>query len=337
MEYAPVIIPTLCRYEHFKKCLESLEKCKGAERTDVFIALDHPTKEEHLEGYKKIKEFLYSRNFAFRSFNIEERPYNYGFGEHGNGRMMYLEVSKSYDRYISFDDDCVFSLNFLEYINKGLEKYKDDPNVFAICGYTQPYNFDFGKASYCHHHTDFCTWVYGSWIYKKEQALSDLRNGFLRKNFNLHNIRKLYKCGLYRLLDFFIYASKGKLSSFPDCAQTCYMIIKDYTVVIPSVSKVRKIGWDSEGTSKLNLADKRIEFIANRHKWQFIDQDPEFEYVGDPWEKYEYNNNIARDECEAKLNWGKFIKRLFIVLGMSVRNEIIKIDSKIVKNTRLYG
>ena len=34
MLYAPVVIPTLCRYEHFKACLESLSLCTGAENTD---------------------------------------------------------------------------------------------------------------------------------------------------------------------------------------------------------------------------------------------------------------------------------------------------------------
>ena len=41
-EFAPVLIPTLNRYEHFKRCLESLERCTWAEKTDVYVALDFP-------------------------------------------------------------------------------------------------------------------------------------------------------------------------------------------------------------------------------------------------------------------------------------------------------
>lgn len=40
--FAPVIIPTLCRYEHFKECLESLSRCTWAEKTEVYIGLDYP-------------------------------------------------------------------------------------------------------------------------------------------------------------------------------------------------------------------------------------------------------------------------------------------------------
>lgn len=47
MIFTPVIIPTLNRYEHFRKCLESLEACTGAEKT-MFMAKinERPRKNE---------------------------------------------------------------------------------------------------------------------------------------------------------------------------------------------------------------------------------------------------------------------------------------------------
>ena len=29
--YAPVVIPTLCRYEHLKRCIDTLSECTGAD------------------------------------------------------------------------------------------------------------------------------------------------------------------------------------------------------------------------------------------------------------------------------------------------------------------
>ena len=46
--YAPVIIVTLNRYEHFKRCLDSLEKCTGANKTDVYVGLDYPPSEKYV-------------------------------------------------------------------------------------------------------------------------------------------------------------------------------------------------------------------------------------------------------------------------------------------------
>ena len=58
MVYAPILIPTLCRDEHFIRCIESLKKNSWAEYTDVYVALDFPAKESHWDGYKKICTYL---------------------------------------------------------------------------------------------------------------------------------------------------------------------------------------------------------------------------------------------------------------------------------------
>ena len=50
-KYAPVMIPTLCRYEHLKRCIESLQMNSWAKYTDLYIGLDYPAKESHIDGY----------------------------------------------------------------------------------------------------------------------------------------------------------------------------------------------------------------------------------------------------------------------------------------------
>ena len=57
-QYAPVWIPTLNRFEHFKRCLESLERCTGADKTDVYVGLDYPPSDKYVEGWKKIDAYL---------------------------------------------------------------------------------------------------------------------------------------------------------------------------------------------------------------------------------------------------------------------------------------
>ena len=58
MKYAPVIITTLSRHKHFKKCIESLRDCYGSEMTDVFIAIDNHSDDEILKNRKIILNFL---------------------------------------------------------------------------------------------------------------------------------------------------------------------------------------------------------------------------------------------------------------------------------------
>ena len=77
MNYAPILIPTLNRYNHLKRCVESLAKCTHADKTDLFIALDYPLKEEHWEGYRQIKEYVSSIE-GFNKVIIIQRDHNYG-------------------------------------------------------------------------------------------------------------------------------------------------------------------------------------------------------------------------------------------------------------------
>lgn len=44
MNYAPILLPTLCRYEPLVRCIDSLRRNAWADRTDLVIALDYPKK-----------------------------------------------------------------------------------------------------------------------------------------------------------------------------------------------------------------------------------------------------------------------------------------------------
>ena len=75
--YAPVVIPTLCRYEHLKRCIDTLSECTGADETELYVGLDFPAKESHWEGYRKIEQYLVSIE-GFKKVHIVKREYNYG-------------------------------------------------------------------------------------------------------------------------------------------------------------------------------------------------------------------------------------------------------------------
>ena len=134
--YAPVIIPTLNRNVHFERCLESLERCSGADQTEVYVALDYPPSEKYKEGWKKIDDYLRlkeSQN-GFKKLHVIRRDRNYGIcHENGNYETLIREIKKSYDRYILSEDDNEFSPCFLEFQNKCLERFKDDPRINLVC------------------------------------------------------------------------------------------------------------------------------------------------------------------------------------------------------------
>ena len=55
MIYYPIIIPTLNRYEHFKRCVESLAKNIHSDKTERVIGFDFPPSNKYFDGYEKMK------------------------------------------------------------------------------------------------------------------------------------------------------------------------------------------------------------------------------------------------------------------------------------------
>ena len=45
--YAPVIMPTLNRYDYFRQSIVSQKKCSGADKTDVYIGLGYSPLEKY--------------------------------------------------------------------------------------------------------------------------------------------------------------------------------------------------------------------------------------------------------------------------------------------------
>ena len=77
MNYYPVIIPTLCRYEHLKRCVDSLAQNTHADKTELIISLDYPAKESHREGYEKILTYIDSIK-GFKKVTCLKQDHNVG-------------------------------------------------------------------------------------------------------------------------------------------------------------------------------------------------------------------------------------------------------------------
>lgn len=246
--YAPVIIPTLNRYKHFTHCLESLEQCAGAEHTEVFVALDYPPSEKYIAGWKKIDAYLHEKENAhgFKTLKVFRRKENYFFSGKGNLSTAVKEVLKVYDRYIASEDDNVFAHRFLDFINAGLEKYKDDERVFAICGYCHPYGFN--PSHYSGNSVmlqEMSAWGYGTWAnrrYTKEEKLKMIdeyvADPLLKKHFQ------------QRRPDIFtgLLFMKSHQTVWGDCLYTANLFQTRRYCVFPLLSLVQNHGWDGSGT-----------------------------------------------------------------------------------------
>lgn len=250
--YAPVVIPTLCRYEHFKRCIESLSRCTGAEHTEVYVGLDYPAKDAHRDGYEKIREYLEScGNLGFKRLVVVKREYNYGIGEDGNYCKLRDEIFERYDRMISSEDDNEFSPNFLEYMNKGLELFKDDKDIFSITGFCHDYDLgDYTPNYYLQYGA--CAWGYGVWRDKYHEYEEFYKSNPPRTLLLSKNVFKLL--GDPGAIGALLIMNRKRVR-WGDYYMSIFCLIKNKYNVFPTMRKVRNWGMDGSGVNCYELKD----------------------------------------------------------------------------------
>lgn len=242
--FAPVLIPTLCRYEHFKRCVESLSCCTGAQNTILYVALDYPKTDNHVKGYSMICQYLGSHSLRFKEIHIIKREENYGAAR--NMREARNLVFQRFDRIILTEDDNEFSPNFLEYMNVGFERYEEEEDILALCGYNYP--IDMGDYPYnIYFSTVFSAWGCGLWRDREQYVLNYIVTKKYGKQIlsSLANVSKLYRERPRLLLALLSMAAKDEVHG--DTLREIYAILNDKKYVIPSVSKVRNWGQDGSG------------------------------------------------------------------------------------------
>lgn len=136
MIYAPVLVQVYTRQEHFVACIESLARCRGAEHTALYVCSDAGRDAAAQRIVDRIRRYC----TTIRGFErVEVVAADSNLGAERAARQAFDIIFERYDRVIYTEDDNVFSPNFLEYMNRSLEYYKNNERVFSICGYCHPF------------------------------------------------------------------------------------------------------------------------------------------------------------------------------------------------------
>lgn len=236
--YAPVIIPTLNRYEHLKRCVESLSHCTHADKTELIIGLDYPPSEKYEDGWKMIRGYLPTLT-GFKKVTVLNREKNIGAVANMNALIDY--ACQTYDYFIFTEDDNEFSPCFLDYVNKALIKYWDDERVTAICGFSYPVDMSgYEKNVYFHH--DQSAWGLAKWKHKQllkpEDYLQKISRSFKKRWKVFWHDSRLY---------YLLIAMLSKRVFWDDAVNGIRNLIEDKYVLYPTVSMCRNHGLDGTG------------------------------------------------------------------------------------------
>ena len=299
---APVIIPTLNRAEHLVRCIESLKKCKHAEKTEVFISVDFPSLKKHEEGHNKIEEYLSGTFTEFKEMHVCYQEHNLGASL--NLEFLVDQVSEQFDRYIIAEDDNEFSYNFLEYIDKGLMLFENDESILNICSMQGdgPWMNSEENAFYI----QICpAYGLGCWK-KKEEKLRRVDIDYfvagIGKDYS--KIKKIFSKSkmCYQQLVEGVLWKKNPIFFINDEIRWCdtmrsiYAISEDRYFIAPRVSKVRNWGFDGSGE---NMKKKDTDPYQ---MWSFDNEsffDYNLSYNGTLVDTY--NQYIDRSGC--RVSW----------------------------------
>lgn len=306
MIYAPIIIPTLNRAEHLKRCIGSLAQNNWAKYTDLIISVDYPPKESYKEGYKNVCNYLSNTIEGFRKVEIIYQEKN--LGAYYNTEFLKKHIYEKYDRYIYTEDDNEFSPNFIEFIDKGLELFKNDDKIVGIC-----------PGSLTREETEennifltynFAAYGYGTWIKKEKQYYETITRDYcVSLAYDSAFLRKIAKenYGLFFAFQDILF-QRGKLycleqGKVPIIDQTIklYLIKEKKYVVGACERKVRNWGYDGSGVN-----------CPKVEKWQIVDIDKRagFEY------HYNLPMKIEKPECNHTLELYLRILIAFIKIGI---------------------
>jgi hypothetical protein len=240
-KYAPVVVYTYSRLEHLKKTIAALKDNHLAAESDLFIVSDAAKNHQAEQSIRNLRNFVDSID-GFNSINKIYREKNLGAFESISSAEK--SVLSDYGTVISLEDDIVTSRNFLDFINAGLDFYKESDQTLTIAGYCHPidrpkgYEFDSWNSPW------HCPWGYGTW--KKKYCQIDLYKNPLSEISNNKELFKILKESGDFILDTLQLDALGKISAVD--ARICgQMLQRNLHTVMPTKSKVSNIGCDGSG------------------------------------------------------------------------------------------
>ncbi len=287
-EYAPVLIPTLCRYEHFVRCVESLRNNMLSDKTDLYIGLDYPPSDKYKEGYIKIKEYLQAGIDGFNSVHIYMHDTNLGAG--GNLDYLRSKAFEEHTRFIETEDDNEFAPGFLTYINRCLEAYEEDEDIVGVAGFNYPIRNDDMSGNVYFDDCYFAAFGFGSWVsrFTKMRDMIDEDNilALYRNSSKMRSLRRYYPnqyCNFVKAMVGYgipIYQN-GKIWKM-DMTYGLYMYGNGKKMVYPVRSKVKNWGYDGSGANCEATSFDGVKRVTHRNfsvDCQSLDENTDFDVI----------------------------------------------------------
>ena len=249
MTLSPVAIFTFNRPEHTLNLLQSIINSKFSKKTKFYIFSDNYKKKKDKKKVKQVRSCL---NLFKKKINISIIKYKKNKGLLKSIIFGINYVLKKNMKIIVLEDDLVVEPDFFTFINKSLNKYKNQKNIAQFSGYSYPLGFRsrnayFSTLSSCwgwgiHRETWF---EFINFISKKENIISEYKK---------INQSKRIKCdfNMNKSFNYLRILKKQINSSISSWGILFYLFcfVKKKLILYPPYSLVQNLGFDGSGNHK---------------------------------------------------------------------------------------
>jgi len=139
------------RPKYTQQVIDGLRSCDGIEDYKLFARLE--------PGYPEVVDVIKSINFMECEYIINDCRL-------GCNDNYYQALSRGFeagDFVVQVEDDTVPTKDFLRYMEWAQEKYKDDKEVFTICGYNKIDKYDSATSHDAFKNPWFTPWGWATW------------------------------------------------------------------------------------------------------------------------------------------------------------------------------
>lgn len=242
-KYAPIVLFAFNRLEPLKACVSSLLRNSEAAETDLIVFVDGPraNKEGESEKVETVRKFVK----AITGFHKVETHFSEENKKLGPSIISGVtDVINRYGKAIVIEDDLIASRNMLAFVNYGLNKYENNPEVFSISAYTNRVKAPSGYEYDAYFAPRSTSWGWATWKDRWMNCDWILRDWeAVEKNAKAFNRWGGSDC--FGMLKGW---HDGRNQSW--AIRFCYnQFVQDKVSLFPLISKIDNQGFDGSGTN----------------------------------------------------------------------------------------
>lgn len=249
--FAPIVVSVYDRLDHLKRCVESLKTNNLAIESILYVVSDAAYKEEHVDRIRRVRDYISSIN-GFKEVRPVFREKN--LGAQKSVGLVLDNILSTNDSFIFLEDDIVVSNNFLQYLNDGLAYYREQKNVFAICGFKAPFDLPFNYKEDVFFYPCNSPWGFATWKDRWVSVNHDYYDRYSELKKDRQKFKEFVSIGFY--IKGILKADSKEEIVAGDLRVYYHMFQHNMCSVFPVKSKTQNWGFDGTG-----------EHCGNKNAW----------------------------------------------------------------------